>query len=186
MILLALLGEELKGKNKRIEEALKEIADGNRAALGTLYDLIKTDVFAYALSKTGNKSDAEDIMQDTFVKVYRYAKRYEPKGKPMAWVVTIELNLIRAHFQKKKRTTEFNDSVRNRASETDYEQGIINSEFLRELLKVLTDEEREIVTLHAVTGLKHREIARLLEKPLSTVLSKYNRALKKLREEGME
>ena len=44
-----------------------------------------------------------------------------------------------------------------------------------------TDEERRIVLLHAVTGLKHRELAALLELPLPTVLSKYHRALKKMR-----
>ena len=50
---------------------------------------------------------------------------------------------------------------------------------LRALLDTLSDEEREIVTLHALTGLKHREIAALLELALPTVLSKYNRAIKK-------
>lgn len=52
---------------------------------------------------------------------------------------------------------------------------------LESMLAFLTDEERQIVTLHALTGLKHREIAALLELPLPTVLSKYNRALKKLK-----
>ena len=47
-------------------------------------------------------------------------------------------------------------------------------------MAALTDEERQVVMLHAVTGLKHREIAQLLELPLATVLSKYRRALKKL------
>ena len=52
---------------------------------------------------------------------------------------------------------------------------------LSECLRSLSDEERQIVMLHAVSGFKHREIAGLLEMPLSTVLSKYNRAMKKLR-----
>ena len=46
----------------------------------------------------------------------------------------------------------------------------------------LSDEERQIVTLHALSGFRHREIAALLELPLPTVLSKYSRALKKLKE----
>ena len=50
----------------------------------------------------------------------------------------------------------------------------------RAVMSQLSDEERQIVVLHAVAGLKHREIADLLEKPLSTVLNKYRRALKKL------
>ena len=52
---------------------------------------------------------------------------------------------------------------------------------LEAALRLLTGEERRIVMLHAVAGLKHRETAELLELPLSTVLSKYRRALKKLK-----
>ena len=48
-------------------------------------------------------------------------------------------------------------------------------------LTVLSDTERQIVVLHAVSGFKHREIAAMLNLPLPTVLSKYNRAIKKLR-----
>ena len=51
----------------------------------------------------------------------------------------------------------------------------------RDALADLSDEERRVVLLHAVTGMKHREIAALLELPLPTVLSKYHRALKKMR-----
>ena len=51
---------------------------------------------------------------------------------------------------------------------------------LQSLLSQLSDEERQIVTLHALTGCKHREIAAVLNIPLSTVLSKYRRALRKL------
>jgi hypothetical protein len=52
---------------------------------------------------------------------------------------------------------------------------------LEAVLSALSDEERQIVTLHALTGLRHREIAALLELPLPTVLSKYHRAIRKMR-----
>ena len=51
---------------------------------------------------------------------------------------------------------------------------------------ILTDEERNIVVLHALSGLKFREIANILEKPLATVLSKYHRSLKRLKNEIIE
>ena len=54
-------------------------------------------------------------------------------------------------------------------------------QILQTALASLADQERQVVMLHAVTGLKHREIATLLQVPLATVLSKYHRALKKLR-----
>ena len=52
---------------------------------------------------------------------------------------------------------------------------------LKDCMKNLSDEEHQIVYLHAVSGFKHREISQIMELPLSTVLSKYHRALKKLK-----
>ncbi len=172
--------EQVLSKNKRIENLLKLLADADSNALGELYDLIKTDVYAYALSKIKNKADAEDIMQDTFVNIYRYAKQYQAKGKPLAWIFTIELNLIRRKIQVESRTCELDDGLLNVAEKTNTEDTIIDNQFLQQLLGGLEEEEREIITLHIVSGLKHREIAKLLDKGLSTILSKYNRAIKKL------
>ena len=172
--------EEKINKNKQIENLLKGVALADTSALEQLYDLIKTDVYAYALSKLKNTADAEDIMQDTFVNIYRYAKQYQAKGKPLAWVFTIELNLIRRFVQVSQRSLGLDESLLNVAEKTDTEQTIINNHFLQQLLSTLEEEEREIITLHVVSGLKHKEIAKLLNKGLSTILSKYNRAIKKL------
>ena len=179
-VIFAVTTEERQDKNSHIEELLATISKGDTTAMGQLYDAIKTDVFAYALSKTGNKHDADDIMQSTFVQVYKYAKQYTPKGKPMAWVIRIELNLIRRHFQLKSRTTPFDESFENTLPSEGFEDNVINNAFLREIMKTLTEEEREVIVLHIISGFKHREIAKLSGKPLSTVLSKYNRAIKKL------
>ena len=179
-VMYALTTEETQSRNAHIEDLLAAISRGDTAAMGLLYDLIKTDIFAYALSKTGNRNDADDVMQDTFVQIYKYAKQYTPKGKPMAWIITIETNLINRQFQVKSRTTSFDESFENASSGEDMQEKVINNAFLVHLLKTLNEEERQVITLHIVSGLKHREIAKVLGKPLSTVLSKYNRAIKKL------
>ena len=159
------------------------MSQGKVSAMGDLYALIKTDVFAYALSKTGNKPDAEDVTQDTFVQIYKNAALYRPMGKPMAWVVTVELNLIRRRAHIANRVTPLDETLAyEEAEEEDFRTRIINNEFLRRILTVLNEEEREVISLHIVSGLKHREIAEILGKPLSTVLSKYNRAIRKLQE----
>ena len=172
--------EDSFNKNKRIESSLNLIANGDHSALEDLYDLIKTDVYAYALSKLRNKSDAEDIMQDTFVNVFRYAKQYQAKGKPLAWIFTIELNLIKRHIKVGSRTIGIDEGYKTNTKITDTEDTIVTNNFLQQLLSNLSEEEREIVTLHLVSGLKHKEIAKLLKIGLSTILSKYNRAIKKL------
>lgn len=179
-IIFTMTEEEKQNKNAEIEKLIYSISFGNTQSMGRLYDLIKTDVFAYALSKMANKGDAEDIMQDTFVQIYKHAKQYLPKGKPMAWIFTIELNLIRRFFQINSRTTELPDLFENTYAKENVEEKIIDNLFLIELVKNLSQDEREIISLHVVSNMKHKEIAKLLGKPLSTVLSRYNRAIKKL------
>lgn len=175
-----------KDKSSLIELQIKELSQGNTQALSSLYELIKTDIYAYALSKLANKQDAEDITHDTFVQIYKNARLYTPQGKPLAWVFTIELNLIRRLCNLNKPSLSLNEAIEVKSSETDFSTNIVEGEFLNQMLKILCEEERSIITLHIVSGLKHREIADLLGKPLSTILSKYNRAIKKLQEYAKE
>ncbi len=186
IITLTLLTAEGKDKSTIVQDLILDIAEGDQSAIGSLYDEIKTDVFAYALSKVKNRFDAEDIMQDTFVNVYKYARQYVPKNKPMAWIITIEHNLIKRYFALRNRTVQIDEKVMQMADDVSIEGVSVNNAYLKQLLSSLSEEEREIITLHVVSGLKHREIAMLTDKPLSTVLSQYNRAIKKLKqiEEG--
>lgn len=118
-------------------------------------------------------------MQDTFLKVYSNAGSYTAKGKPMAWILTIARNLSLMKFRSK-----VHEDIDDDQYHTAYDVPHIHSEnkmLVDHLLNKLSEEEREIVMLHAMSELKHREIADLMSLPLSTVLSKYNRAIAKLR-----
>ena len=172
--------DKLRKRDAFVEELIEQMARGNISAMGELYKLIGTDIYAYALSKTANKEDSEDITHDTFVRVWKYAAKYKPIGKPLAWIFTVEMNLIRKQFDRKQKIISLDETIKDDANAEDFTESIINNEFIRQIFKTLKEDEREIISLHVVSGLKHREIARLLEKPLSTVLSKYNRAIKKL------
>lgn len=180
LVVYAATEGEIRSRDKRAEEHIERMSRGDVSAMGELYELIKTDVYAYALSKTASKDDAEDIVHDTFVQVWRNATLYKPLGKPLAWVFTIEMNLIRREFNKKQRIVPLEEAIELEADGGDFSEKVIDNEFLRQILTVLNEEEREVISLHIVSGLKHREIARIFGKPLSTVLSRYNRAIKKL------
>lgn len=187
MLILYTLSEKSQlSRTEQIEEQIAGIANGNMDALSRLYELIKTDIYAYAISKLANKHDAEDITHDTFVLIYKHAKQYRAEGKPLAWIFTIELNLIRKLCNANKPSASLDEAIGEKSNESDFTNQVVNSQFLREVLSKLDKEEREIISLHIVSGLKHREIAKLLDKPLSTVLSKYNRAIKKLQAEVKE
>ena len=102
-------------------------------------------------------------------------------GSPMAWILTIARNLSLMELRRGTRETTLGDeewcTVPADTPRVTAEDRIV----LEEALAALTDDERRVIMLHVTSGLKHREIASLLELPLSTVLSKYNRAMKKLR-----
>ena len=174
---------EAQTRNEKIEYLLSRIANEDADAVGELYDLVKDDVYAYALSKLRNSEDAEDVLHDTFVRIYRYASRYTPEGKPMAWIVTIAMNIAKRHRELKSRHISYDETIGEAdAAAESFEADAVKSDFVRRLLQSLNEDEREIVVLHAVSGFKHREIAVMLHKSLGTVLSKYNRAIKKLRD----
>jgi len=186
----ALTVDELNEKNQKIEKYIYYLSQGELYAMDKLYGLIKTDVYAYALSKSQNAADAEDIMQDTFVQIYKYAGRYEPMGKPLAWVFTIVNNFARRKFELDSRTTSIDTEETGELSDgSEMEMDVVNKQFLKEIMTILSPEEQEIVVLHIVSGMKHREIAEIQNLSLATVLSKYNRAIKKMKkfvEEGSQ
>ena len=173
---------DVQNKNSIIEECIVSLANGETDAMDTLYETIKSDVYAFALSKVCNKFDADDILHDTFIRIYENAKLYVPKGKPLAWIFTVELNVINRYFQVKNRTVPLEDEilVNTVVDDSGNETSSMKMENIEEILKHLNEFEREIILLHIVSDLKFREIADQLNKPLSTVLSKYNRAIKKL------
>lgn len=179
--------DELPQRDAKIEYCLSRIASGDKDAVGDLYALVSRDVYAYALSKLCCKEDAEDVLQDTFVKIYRYASKYKSHGKPMAWIFTIAMNVAKRHRELKGRHISYDEAIaENEGEGSSFELDAIRNDFVKRLLSTLDAEEREIVVLYAVSGFKHREIAEMLGRSLGTVLSKYNRAIKKLRETAEE
>ena len=153
-----------------------KIADKDTDALHKLYELINKNVYSFALSILKNHDDALEVMQDTFVSVYNNANRYENKDKPMAWILTITKNLSYMKLRKGKKTTDIDDLEFSSKDNSD------DKIFIKHLLDKLTKEEREIVVLHVVNGFKFHEIAKLLGLKLSTTLSKYHRAIKRIKE----
>ena len=124
--------------------------------------------------------DSEECVNDTWHRAWESMPPQRP-NLLRAFFGTITRNLARMRLREQGRTitvspedwhTMFADSP----AVDPHDRMVLSS-----LLEVLSEEERQIILLHAMTGLKHREIAELLDLKLATVLSKYNRAIKKLR-----
>jgi RNA polymerase sigma-70 factor (ECF subfamily) len=169
-------------KKLKIDETLfARIAEDDMAAFEELYRETERSVYAFVLSILKNHDDALDVAQDTYLRIRAAAHLYKPMGKPMAWVFTIARNLSISKIRSRK----LSDSVQVDDLENDLSFSYVTDSgdklVLQAAFKILGDQEREIILLHTVSGFAHREIAESLNMPLSTVLSKYHRGLKKLK-----
>nr|MDD6336509.1 RNA polymerase sigma factor [bacterium] len=173
-----LVASPVETSAQQMDECLGRIAQGDLSALETLYHQTKSAVYGFALSILKDVSDAEEVMQDVYLRVYSGAVGYQPQGKPMAWLLTITRHLALTTLRKRGNVISLvEQDARSAFADAPGEDGLL----LQAALRLLKDQERQVVMLHAVAGLKHREIAALLELPLPTVLSKYQRSLAKLR-----
>lgn len=184
MILFAIIHKASSTKKKfDIDEKLIfQIGQDDKQAFREFYEKTYKILFSYILSFVMNPHDAEDVLQDTYLKIRSAAHLYEPQGKPMAWVFTVAKNLALMHIRNHKNITDIEvDTLENDQSQSD----IIDQEdkiILEILLNELGETERSVILMHAVSGFKHREISKNLGMPITTVLSKYHRGLKKLRD----
>lgn len=167
---------------EELERLLAGVAAGEREAFASLYHRTRAAVYALALSILKNTHDAQDVTQDAFVRLWDSAPQYRPQGTPMAWILTITRNLARMRLRQSARTAELDDQAWEAIPADAPGVTPEDKHLLQAALATLTDQERQVVLLHAVTGLKHREIAALLEIPVATALSKYHRALRKLKD----
>ena len=163
------------------DELIMRIGADDQEAFNTLYENINQPLYAYILSLTQDVQNAEDILQETYLKIRSAAHLYKAMGKPMAWIFTIARNLSMMQHRSAKRTAE--EEIDHLEHDPRFSMQFDRDDhiFLKEILSQLNEKERSIILLHTVSGYKHREIARDLNMPLSTVLSNYSRGMNKLR-----
>lgn len=165
-----------------IDETLfYKISVGDKAAFCELYAKTGNAVYSYALSLLRNPEDAEDAMQETYLKIRSAAHLYTPMGKPMAWIFTIAKNICLMKYRQQKHRTVIPFEEIQETPDCSQIQDREDRIVLETAFEILSREECQVIILHAVAGLKHREISDLLHLSLSAVLSKYNRGIKKLR-----
>lgn len=181
MIFLMAVYEKLTiEQTEELEFLLEKISSGERDAFEKFYHKTKASVYSFALSLLKNVYDAEDVMQSCYVNIYNSASQYIAKGKPMAWVLTITKNLCYEKLRGLSRRGEMPQHSENDIS-LSIKMNTDDRLLVEFCLNSLKEDERKIVVLHVVSGLKHREIANLLDAPIGSVLSKYNRAINKIK-----
>lgn len=168
---------------RELDRLLLAVGRGDREAFGVLYEAAKGAVYAAALGVLGNHHAAQDVTQDAFVRLWEAAPGYRSQGSPMAWILTITRNLALTALRKEGRKENLSPEAWETIPGGEGPEETENRLVLETAMRALDETERQVILLHAVSGLKHREIAGVLGLPLSTVLSKYNRGLKKMKKQ---
>lgn len=165
----------------KLENSLMKLQDGNLDGLREIYEQTSKGVFTFILPIIRDYQLAEDIMQDTYVKVNDKIREYQPGTNGKNWILTIAKNLAFDELRKRKHE-EFTDFDDEREDLGCYSlSDSVDTPTIQLANKVLSPDEMKIVMLFAVGDYKHREIAKMMNLPLGTVTWKYHNALAKLR-----
>lgn len=166
------------GENQLIENCIS----GNRKSQKDLYDLFAGKMFAVCLRYARNQMDAEDILQEGFVKLFNNLHRFRGEGSFDGWVRRIFVNTAIEHIRRKNLNTTVSEGLENsvkdkykNALDNLYEKDIIAS------ANTLSDGYRTVFTMYAVEGYSHKEIASHLGITESTSKSQFSRAKALLR-----
>jgi RNA polymerase sigma-70 factor (ECF subfamily) len=157
-------------------DLVQQCIDGDDRAMLTLYQQNKGRIYALALRMTGNASDADDVVQDTFLKAWRNLSRFRRESSFGTWLYRIAVNLCRDLAKRRQPTEEEVDGV------APYNSGdAIARKHLTQALASLPQGYREIVVLHDVLELGHPEIADILDVAVGTSKSQLHKARVELR-----
>lgn len=174
-------------------ELMQSAGRGDRSALRQIYQRWSRGLYSFAARLTGNASDAEDLVQEVFIEIWRRAPQFDPRrAKPRTWALAIIRNKAVDRVRQRTRresileasaadvvelstsseTAEARDQVWSRESAL----------LVRNAFQSLPDDQRTTLELAYFEGLTHQEIAARQNEPLGTVKSRIRRGLLRLRD----
>ena len=168
---------------------IQQVAQQDREAFSQLYDRFSTLVFTLAIRMLKVRSDAEDLLQEVFVQVWRQAENYSAeRGSPEAWIINIArsraIDKIRSIRRMEKSFVLTDDPARAESSEN-VESSAAESETrltMKSVLVNLPQTQRKVLELAYFDGLTQTEIAERLAEPLGTIKTRMRSGIQRLRE----
>ncbi len=161
-----------------MQEIVKQLKNDNLDMFDEFYDLTKNQVYVTILSVVKNKMTTEDIMQDTYLRFLNNIHKYKENTNVVAFIVTIARNLAINYYNKHKKE-EFHDFS---LYEDTYVNETEDNKLLDLVYQTLEGKELDVFIMHVIDDLKHKEIAKIMKKPLGTITWLYNKAVKKMKE----
>lgn len=182
------------------EVLIRRCRQGDERSFDILFDRYKGRIYTFILRFVKDQKVAEDVFQETFIRVFRKARHFRHQAKFSTWLYTIAANLCKDELKRRKRRPVFSldapvaheqgdgqlpsrlqvisdtsDGPRAEAQKREL------SQVLRVALEELPENSRVVIELHVMHGLRYREVAEILACPVGTVQSRMHNAIQLLR-----
>lgn len=167
-----------------LDEIIEELRQANYAHFDEFYNATKKNVFFTIASIIKDKSTIDDLMQDTYIKFLENISKYQKNTKINAYLSTVAHNIAINYYNREKRLVHDEDVIDYIPNDDDKSKNKYENIEVLDMLKDLDDVSKEIVILHTINDLKFKDISKIVDKPLGTVLWIYNKAIKELRKKA--
>ena len=182
----------MKASNPSDQELIKRYLTGNESSLEIIINRHKDRVFSYILMVVKSPQIADDLFQDTFIKVINTLKSgsYNEEGKFIHWVMRIAHNLVIDYFRKKKRmpikeNSEDRDTFELINMKTESVEDLMITDQIHKDLRILIDylpeEQKEVLLMRHYTGMSFKDIAEQTDVSINTALGRMRYAILNIR-----
>lgn len=164
------------------DQMIAMIANGSMVAFEQLYRCTYKNVYPFIFSMVKCRQTAEDLMHDTYMRIFGKASSYQSGTSLGTWIMTIAKNITYDYLRKIKPlcTFEENQLENTVIHQNGIDENVIKHVELEKAFEGLSGLDSKIAVLYAVCGYKHREIAQILSIPEGTVRRRYRVAIKRL------
>lgn len=177
----------MANKKERDHQLMARVAENDLVAYNELIDLYKHKLFTMLVRMVGTREEAEDLLQETFVRVWEHRLNFDDRYCFSTWVYTIAMNLGRNELRKRKKVKFFSLFDRNNnpieVEDPQAEHSGALSVIIDKAVKKLPLRYREAFVLRDLQELSYEEIGEVLSVPVGTVKSRVNRARTLLKDE---
>lgn len=185
--------EKKKRNNPTDEELIVRFQEGDTSAFEEIVRRFKDQLVNFAYRFLGNIEEAEDIVQETFLRVFRKKNAYRNVAKFSTWIYTITGNLAKTELRRRKRrklislsSLGFEDKdfelTDTKKSPEESVHELIKDEFIQQAINTLPEKFREVIIFRDIQELSYEEISKIVNIPLGTVKSRVNRGRLKLQD----
>ena len=167
------------------ERLMQRVQRGEARALERLFDRYRGPLFGFLVRRSGDVEMAEDLLQESWLRVVRSRERFDPSRRFSTWLFQIANNLCRDHARRRAVRERGRERVETEAAPAQPSQAPLDLRIeMKQRLERLPDPLREVLVLRYYHGLGERQIAEVVGAPAGTVKSRLHRAVRRLRDEA--